>query len=139
MSVEARIPLTPQAPLTDPGSRHIGVGSRLADPANENHPGFVFSDDDGATPWKPNWVAKVFGRHRKAVGLRPFRLHDLRHFMATEMLEAGVPMVTVSRRLDHRRVSTIMDRYAHAAPGGDAQASAVLRAVIETAAIDPAG
>ena len=37
-------------------------------------------------------------------GLRPFRLHDLRHFMATEMLHAGVPLVIVSRRLDHRRV-----------------------------------
>ena len=87
--------------------------------------GFVFSDDNGASAWKPNRVTKAFGRYRKAVGLRPFRLHDLRHFMATQMLEAGIPIVTVSRRLDHRRVSTTLDRYAHAVPGGDAIASAV--------------
>ncbi len=69
---------------------------------------FVFSDDGGATAWKPNRVTKAFVRHRRAAGLRPFRLHDLRHFMATEMLHAGVPLAVVSRRLDHRRVSTTL-------------------------------
>ena len=85
---------------------------------------FVFSDDGGTTAWRPNRVTKAFVRHRRAAGLRPFRLHDLRHFMATEMLHAGVPLVIVSRRLDHRRVSTTLDRYAHAVPGSDAQAAA---------------
>ncbi len=95
--------------------------------------GFVFSDDGGATAWKPNRVTKTFLRYRRAVGLRSFRLHDLRHFMATQMLEAGVPIVTVSRQLAHRRVSTTLDRYAHSVPGGDAEASAILRAVFEAA------
>lgn len=71
--------------------------------------GFVFSDDDGTTAWKPNTLTKTFLLYRRAAGLRPFRLHALRHFMATEMLEAGVPIATVSRRLDHRRVSTTLD------------------------------
>jgi integrase len=71
-------------------------------------------------------VTKAFLRHRRAAGLRQFRLHDLRHFMATEMLHAGVPLVTVSRRLDHRRVSTTLDLYAHAVPGSDAHAAATL-------------
>ena len=93
---------------------------------------FVFSDDGGATAWKPNRVTKAFLRHRRAAGLRPFRLHDLRHFMATEMLHAGVPLVTVSRRLDHRRVSTTLDQYAHAVPGGDAQAAATLARIMHT-------
>jgi integrase len=88
---------------------------------------FVFSDDGGETAWKPNRVTKAFLRHRRSVGLREFRLHDLRHFMATEMLQAGVPLVIVSRRLDHRRVSTTLDKYAHAVPGGDAQAAATFR------------
>jgi len=87
---------------------------------------FVFSDDGGTTAWRPNRVTKAFVRHRRAAGLRPFRRHDLRHFMATEMLHAGVPLVIVSRRLDHRRVSTTLDKYAHAVPGGDAQAAATL-------------
>ena len=92
---------------------------------------FVFSDDGGVTAWKPNRVTKAFMRHRRAAGLRPFRLHDLRHFMATEMLHAGVALVIVSRRLDHRRVSTTLDRYAHAVPGGDAQAAATLWQIMQ--------
>jgi integrase len=93
--------------------------------------GFVFSDDDGVDAWKPNRVTKAFIRHRRAADLRSFRLHDLRYFMATEMLHAGIPLVTVSRRLDHRRVSTTLDKYAHAVPGGDAQASVALRRIMQ--------
>lgn len=48
--------------------------------------------------------------------------------MATEMFDADVPIVVVSRRLDHQRVSTTLDKYAHAVPGGDARASATLHA-----------
>ncbi len=88
---------------------------------------FVFSDDpDGATAWKPTRATKAFLRARRAAGLREFRLHDLRHFIATQMLDAGVPLPVVARRLDHRRVSTTLDRYAHAVPGRDAQAAADL-------------
>jgi hypothetical protein len=43
------------------------------------------------------------------------------------MLDAGVPIVVVSRR-EHQRVSTTLDKYAHAVPGGDACASATLHA-----------
>jgi len=46
------------------------------------------------------------------------------------MLHAGIPLVIVSRRLDHRRVSTTLDKYAHAVPGGDPQASATLRQIL---------
>lgn len=96
---------------------------------------FLFSDDGGRIAWKPNRVTKNFLRSRRAAGLRPFGLHDLRHFVATEMLHAGVPIVVVSRRLDHRRVSTTLDRYARAVPGADAHASATLATIISTRAI----
>ena len=92
------------------------------------------SDDDGMTAWKPNRVTEAFVRHRRAAGLRPFRRHDLRHFMATEMLHAGVPLVIVSGRLDHRRVSTTLDQYAHAVPGGDAQAATTLWQIMQNSA-----
>ncbi|MEO8695494.1 MAG: site-specific integrase [Acidimicrobiales bacterium] len=96
--------------------------------------GFLFSDDiDGATAWKPNRVTKAFRRVRHDAGLRQFRLHDLRHFMATQMLDAGVPLAVVSPRLDHRRVSTTLDRYAHAVPGGDATAAQTLWRIVQQA------
>jgi integrase len=52
---------------------------------------FVFSHrPDGSIPWLPNWVTKAFVRCRRQAGLAHFRLHDLRHFMATEMQMSDV-------------------------------------------------
>ncbi len=44
-----------------------------------------------------------------------FPLHDLRHFMATQMLAHGI--VTVSQRLGHGRASTTLNVYGHCVPG----------------------
>jgi integrase len=88
---------------------------------------FVFSHrPDGAVPWLPNWVTKAFVRCRRQAGLAHFRLHDLRHFMATEMLDAGVPVTVVSARLAHARASTTLNVYAHAVPGADREAAELL-------------
>ncbi len=94
---------------------------------------FVFSDDPaGAAPWKPNWVTKQFIKYRTPVNV-DCRLHDLRHFMATTMLTAGVPITTVSARLSHARTSTTLNVYTHAVPGGDAIAAEVLSCVLRQA------
>jgi len=87
---------------------------------------FVFSHDDGDTPWKPNWVTSTFIRLRNEVGLPRCRLHDLRQFMATEMLAAGVAIPIVAARLSHARASTTLNVYAHAVPGGDGAAAETL-------------
>lgn len=93
---------------------------------------FVFSSrPDGGKPWLPNWLTKRFVSARRAAGLPHFRLHDLRHFMATEMLAAGVPIATVSQRLSHARASTTLNVYAHAVPGGDRGADETLASILE--------
>ena len=81
--------------------------------------GFVFSRDAGRHPWRPNWVTKRFIAYRRRAGLAAFRLHDLRHFMATTMLAVGVPVPVVSERLCDARTSTTVNIYAHVMPGGD--------------------
>jgi len=92
---------------------------------------FVFSSEaDGSKPWKPNWVTKRFIARRRAARLERFRLHDLRHFMATQMLAAGVPIATVSQRLNHARASTTLNVYARAVPGGDRRAAEVLAVLL---------
>ena len=75
-------------------------------------------------------MTKRFIAVRVKAGLAHFRLHDLRHFMATQMLAAGVPIATVSQRLSHARVSTTLNVYAHAVPGGDGHAAEVLSAIL---------
>ena len=85
---------------------------------------FIFCYDEmGTRPWKPNYVTKRFIRSRKAAGLGHFRLHDLRHFMATQMLDVGVAVPIVAARLAHARASTTLNVYAHAVPGGDRHAA----------------
>ena len=85
---------------------------------------FIFCyDEAGSRPWKPNYVTKRFIQFRKAAGLGHFRLHDLRHFMATQMLDVGVAVPIVAARLAHARASTTLNVYAHAVPGGDRHAA----------------
>lgn len=100
---------------------------------------FVFSHDaDGSTPWKPNWVTTTFIRLRRHAGVPHCRLHDLRHFMATEMLAAGVAIPIVAARLSHARASTTLNVYAHATPGGDAAAAEQLAALLRDGGADRA-
>lgn len=58
------------------------------------------------------------------------RLHDLRHFMATELLAAGVPLAVVSERLGHAKTSTTLDIYTHSSEAGDAHAARVTGALL---------
>lgn len=99
----------------------------LADDSEWSDQGFIFSADPAGTrPWLPNFVTKRFIKVRRAAGLGHFRLHDLRHFMATQMLDAGVPVPIVAARLCHARASTTLNVYAHVVPGGDRQAAETL-------------
>lgn len=112
------------------------TAAMLADHARrsaEDGDSFVFSHEpSGTRPWKPNWVTSEFVRLRRDAGIPHCRLHDLRHFMATEMLAAGVPIPIVAARLSHARSSTTLNVYAHAVPGGDAAAAETLSALLRS-------
>jgi integrase len=106
-------------------ARAVAHGLHLGDSA------FVFSSRaDGSWPWLPNRVTKTFLAHRRHAGVGRFRLHDLRHFMATQMLNAGVPVPTVSERLGHARASTTLNIYGHWVPGADHAAAVFISTLI---------
>ena len=87
----------------------------------------VFSKDfDVREPWKPNWASKRFWMALEEAGVPPFRFHDLRHFVATNMLAAGVSLPVVAARLGHARTSTTLNIYAASMPGWDRAAAEVL-------------
>ena len=74
---------------------------------------FVFSDSaDGVDPWLPDRASHAWDRLRKRTGLTGVRLHDLRHFQATMLLKAGVPVANVSKRIGHRDAATTLNVYA---------------------------
>lgn len=54
-----------------------------------------------------------FARDVRQTGVRPIRFHDLRHTHATLLLEAGVPIKTVSDRLGHANIGITADVYQH--------------------------
>ena len=46
-------------------------------------------------------------------GLHSIRIHDFRHSHASNLIEAGVNMYKISKRLGHSSISITMDRYGH--------------------------
>ncbi len=83
--------------------------------------GYVFSaQPDGSEPWRPYHWTSAWRRLRDRAGIdKSVRLHDLRHFAATRLLDAGVPVKTVSGRLGHARPATTLNIYAHFVPATD--------------------
>jgi len=88
---------------------------------------YVFSRTvDGSKPWPPNDVTHAFIQLRDRLGLRTVRLHDLRHFAATRLLGAGIPVRTVSGRLGHANAATTLGVYAHFLAESDREAANTL-------------
>lgn len=86
-------------------------------------------------PWRPELVTRRWERLRKRAGLDHVKLHGLRHFVATELLTAGVDLRTVSNRLGHARTSTTLDIYWAWVPAQDEAAAKHLDSVLG----EPAG
>ena len=93
--------------------------------------GFVFSASvDGTEPKRPDSLIRSFRRLCAKAGVPPSRLHDLRHFAATELLSASVDVRTVSGRLGHRNAATTLNVYSHFVPQRDTEAAAVLGSLL---------
>ncbi len=78
-------------------------------------PYILSPEPDGNVPIMPGTLTDGF---RKLSGAR-WRFHDLRHWLATVAIAGGADIVTVSKRLGHRRASTTVDIYAHAISSAD--------------------
>jgi integrase len=84
-------------------------------------------DPEGTEPWRPDSGATGrFMRLRDQLGLEGIRLHDLRHYVATHLLEAGVPVRAVSERLGQANATTTLGIYAHAVPATNQRSAELL-------------
>jgi integrase len=101
----------------------LALGVRPADDA------VLFGDPEGR-PWRPDVCTNRFGRLRARLGLDRVRLHDLRHFVASILIDGGIPISTVSTRLGHSQTSTTLDLYTHAIPATDQRAADYLGSVL---------
>ena len=100
-----------------------------------NDQGVVF-----ATPvcdfYHPGTFTDLVASLSRRTGQR-VRFHDLRHFHASELINAGVNVVTVSKRLGHASVSMTLNVYSHLVDGSPHQAAAAIAEVMNCARMVP--
>ena len=71
---------------------------------------YLFGGDTGLSP---NMITNYFKKGIEASGVKRIRVHDLRHSHATWLINNGVNIVAVSKRLGHKDVSTTLNTYTH--------------------------
>jgi integrase len=86
---------------------------------------WIVGDPWMSKPWLPNRLGKAWTAIRNAVpGAEHVRLHDVRHWHATMLVDMGVPRATIIARLGHSS-GLMLDRvYAHRTDRADREASA---------------
>ena len=127
-----RIALDPDSlVLVDAHQARMTERARIAGVELATDPYLFSLDPDCGRPWSPDRVTKRFVSLRHRLGMESVRLHDLRHFAATRLLAAGVPVRTVSGRLGHANASTTLGVYAHFLEESDQQAADVMGNLLE--------
>jgi integrase len=97
---------------------------------------YVFSHAPDATaPIDPDGISHRFHRLAKRLGIT-CRLHDLRHFMVTQLVAGGVDWRTVSGRAGHADGHMTLGAYAHFQQAQDRQAAEFMDELLGAAATD---
>jgi integrase len=71
----------------------------------------------------PHNLLQDFKQLLRKTGLPVIRFHDLRHMATSLMLNHGIPVIVVSRRLGHAKPSITLDVYGHLLPSMQAEAA----------------
>jgi len=85
----------------------------------------IFANPDGS-PLKPDSISATVSALFKRLKIpkpKGVSLHLLRHSMASQMLDDGVPLPVVSARLGHSSTRTTAEIYSHAIHGQDDEAT----------------
>ena len=82
------------------------------------------------TPIHNRKLLRKFKKLIKEAGLPEIRFHDLRHTAASLMLNQGIHLLIVSRRLGHAKPSITLDIYGHVIPSMQEQAAEVMDEIV---------
>jgi integrase len=98
---------------------------------------YVFSHvPDGTKPIDPDGISHRFLRLARRLGVN-CRLHDLRHFMVTQLVAGGVDWRTVSGRAGHADGHMTLGTYAHFQQAQDRQAAEFMDELLAASATNP--
>jgi integrase len=101
----------------------LGAG-RLSDDA------LLFGTIEGR-PLSPNAVSTAWADFAEGVGIPAVTFHALRHTHASQLIDQGVDIVTISKRLGHAKPDITLRVYAHLFQKDDAKAAAAINAALE--------
>jgi integrase len=83
-----------------------------------------------AEPLQPSNVSSDWGELAGRLGMPEVTFHGLRHTHASQLIAAGVDIVTVSKRLGHAKPSVTLAIYAHMFTTDDSKAAAAINAAL---------
>ena len=90
----------------------------------------LFADINGA-PLSPNAVSAAWSDYAKRIGMPEVTFHALRHTHASQLIDAGVDIVTISKRLGHAKPDITLRIYAHLFRKDDGKAAAAINAILK--------
>ncbi len=82
------------------------------------------------TPFNPCNLSRQYKSLLKEAGLPSIRFHDLRHTAASLMLNHGIPVLIVSKRLGHAKPSITLEIYSHLIPSMQEQVAQLMDDVV---------
>jgi integrase len=101
----------------------LGLG-RLPDDA------LLFWDVDDGGPRSMYTMSKAWGDFAARIGMPDVTFHALRHTHASQLIDAGVDIVAISRRLGHSKPDITLRIYAHLFKKDDSKAAAAINAAL---------
>jgi len=81
-------------------------------------------------PVHPDTITDRFNRLVDRAGVKPIRLHDVRHTYATTSLDAGVDPKIVADRIGHANMAYTLAIYTHKSTGKDRGAAETVAGVL---------
>jgi integrase len=89
----------------------------------------LFADLHGA-PVSPTAFSTRWGELMERIGMPEMTFHMLRHTHASQLIDQGVDIVTISRRLGHAKPDITLRVYAHRFQKDDSKAAAAINAIM---------
>lgn len=102
----------------------LGLGKPMDD-------AMVFPKLDG-TPQSPRAFSKEWCDVAASIGLEEITFHALRHTHASHLIDAGIDVVKISRRLGHASPAITLKVYAHLFRKRDDKSSAAINAAVDS-------
>src|SRR5262249_27789845 len=91
----------------------------------------LFLDLEGG-PRSPSAVSKAWSDFAEHLGMGEVTVHSLRHTHASQLIDAGVDIVTISKRLGHAKPDITLRIYAHLFRKDDSKAAAAINAALQS-------